>query len=172
MFLIGSTPALAQSPESVVKRFYQAYWNSQDEDKTILSNRHTFTPGLYNLLDRALRLEHKAGGCSDAFFVVGNGGWGDWEVGRASIDGNNSIVPLTLWCGLRSEEVRKNPRLRRDWEYKYYANVYLTNLGQGWQIYNMQVLPHRNQATKDLFKGYSVRKNAQQVIAELSKLKL
>ncbi|MFN8611828.1 MAG: hypothetical protein U0931_30060 [Vulcanimicrobiota bacterium] len=124
------------------------------------------------MLARALELEHKAGGCSDAFFVVGNGGWGDWEVGRATLDGNNAIVPLTLWCGLRSEAVRKNAQLRRDWDWKYYADVYLTDLGQGWQIYNLRVLPHRSRRTGFAQPGYTVRDNARRVITDLSKLKL
>ncbi|MFN8611788.1 MAG: hypothetical protein U0931_29860 [Vulcanimicrobiota bacterium] len=104
--------------------------------------------------------------------MVGNGGWGDWQVGRATVDGNYAIVPLTLWCGLRSEDVRKNAQLRRDWDWKYYADVDLTNLGNGWQIYNLRVLPHRSRRTGEVQKGYSVRDNARRVIADLSKLKL
>ena len=100
--------------------------------------------------------------------MVGNGGWGDWEVGRATIDGNNAIVPLTLWCGLRSDQVRKNAKLRREWD-KSYGDVYLTNLGEGWQIYNPKFLRHKYRNSQDVRREIEARASAQALIKRLSK---
>ena len=166
--LLFSVPAWAQTPEAVVDRFYRTYCATQDEDKTIRAESRSFTPGFYALLDRAIRLEEQKRSCYEAFFVVGNGGWGDWEAGQATVDGNNAIVPLTLWCGLRSAEVRKNAKLRRDWD-KSYGDVYLTNLGNGWQIYNLKFLRHKYRVSKDVMPEIDVRASAQATIKRLSK---
>lgn len=169
VLMLLTVSAWAQAPDAVVDRFYRTYWTVQDENKAIRSESRSFTPGFYALLDRVMRLQKRqTRGDSDAFFVVGNGGWGDWEVGQASIDGNNALVPLTLWCGLRSGEVRKNAKLRREWD-KSYGNVYLTNLGEGWQIYNLKFFRHKDRFSQNETPELDARSSVQAQIQRLSK---
>lgn len=106
--------------------------------------RGLLTPGLLQVIDRHNRACEGVGeyGC---FLIIGNGGWGDYEIGAASVDGKTAIVPIVLYCGLRSEKVRTDPKIRRDWP-KVHANVVLVDIGRGYQISDIQFAKFKQHA--------------------------
>ena len=87
---------------------------------------------------------------------------------RAIVGGSNAVVPLTLWCGLRSEEVRKDAKLRREWD-KSYGKVHLTNIGNGWQISNLKFPRHKSRVSQDVTPEFDARASVQATIERLSK---
>lgn len=153
------TPALAQ-PEAVVRQFYGYYLQHPGEREAVVANQHCFTPTFYRLFNQLESLRSKNPGYAyDNYLSWGNGGWGDFAVGSATIDGTSAVVPLTLWCGLRSEQVRHNRELRRTWK-KTYADVYLTHLKGEWQIYDLRYLA----------RGHGIRQDIRSEIQDFRKL--
>jgi hypothetical protein len=136
--LLLTGAAWAQTPEQLVKNLYQYHLGSPGEVKTVKENRQCFTPGFLQVIDQDQRFVAKGMGAN--FLTEGNGGWGDFEVHNGYPNGNVYVVPLTLYCGVRSGDVRTDPKLRAEWPLTK-VNVLLTDVGYGYQIYDLDYLP-------------------------------
>ena len=142
LVLLLSLPVFARPPEDVVRQVYSTHLRRNSLEKTVAEVPKCFTPGFLGVIKRALARTPQSGGSYvDAdFFVNSQGGWGDYKVGPASITGKDAVVPITLWTGLRSEAVRTDPVKRKSWPTTQ-AKVYLTDVGDGFQIHDLEFLP-------------------------------
>lgn len=137
--LLLTAVAWGRTPEDTVRKLYATHDKTDNLDRTVQLAADCFTPGFLSIFQRALAIKPDRGGAfvDVDVLVDSQGGWGDYVVGRAIYDGENVVVPVTLWTGLRSGEVRKDPKLRASWPTRQ-ARVHLTDVGNGYQIYDIE----------------------------------
>lgn len=133
-------PAAALTPESVVEKVYQTHLSTPSLSETVKKCESCFTPGFLGIMERALA--NKPGGKKDFvdfdFFVDGQSGYVKYEVGKATISGKNATVPIRVWNDARGYKFETDPK-RRD-QMAERAHVHLTDIGQGFQITDIEFL--------------------------------
>jgi hypothetical protein len=93
-------PALAQTPEQVVKRLYTAHKKFNSLEKTVNACRDCFTPNFYKLFQQAIKTPPSGGDFLDYDFLINSQDeWNDFQVGKATVSGDHAVVPITVWLG-------------------------------------------------------------------------
>lgn len=134
--LATSAPATAApTPEDVVLRLYHAHRRDDDALHSLKAQRACFTPTLQRWIARAPRAKMDPLVCSES-------GWYGYQVGQARVAGRDAVVPIKLYSGRwplenghDMTEVRRVVKPR-------HAEVYLTDVGNGFQIYDIRHLPY------------------------------
>lgn len=136
-----STAVWCRSPEAVVTEVFASQQHNQNASKTVKDCAHCFTPGFLSLLQRAFGQDPRKGVYVD-WNIFGNSqtGTGHYQVGRAFYDGAHSVVPVQVWTGLRSQQTTRDHKARANWKAIVTCHVHLTDVGAGWQIYDIQWL--------------------------------
>lgn len=138
--LFLAAPAWCRTPEEVVRTIYSTHLKYDSMDKTLARTADCFTPTFLRLFQRALALptvRGKISGVDVDLLVFSQGGWGDYEVGRAVVDGPNAVVPVQLWVGVGTRGMGKGPAVRSKVQ-PHLARVHLTDLGSGFQVYDIE----------------------------------
>jgi hypothetical protein len=132
LFVAVALPALAQTPEQVVKRLYTAHKKFNDLEKTVTACRDCFSPNLYNLFVQIFKSPPQGGELLDYDFLTDSQDeWRDFQVGKASLSGDSAVVPITVYLGETSHG--RNPK-----ETRTQGQVYLTRLQGQYQIYDIK----------------------------------
>jgi hypothetical protein len=125
-------PALAQSPEQVVKRLYTTHRKLNNLEKTVAACRDCFSPNFYNLFVQSLKTPPEGGDFLDYDFLINSQDeWGDFQVGTATFSGDTAVVPITVWLGETSHG--RDPK-----QTKTTGNVYLSRLAGKYQIFDIR----------------------------------
>ncbi|MFN8610545.1 MAG: DUF3828 domain-containing protein [Vulcanimicrobiota bacterium] len=125
-------PALAQTPEQVVKRLYTTHRKLNNLEKTVQACRDCFTPNFYNLFVQSLKTPPSGGDFLDYDFLINSQDeWGDFQVGQAVVAGDSAVVPITVWLGETSHG--RDPK-----QTKTQGNVYLSRLHGQFCIYDIR----------------------------------
>ena len=134
LLLTLALPALAQTPESVVRQLYGVHRKNNNLEKTLLQSRKSFTPGFLKVLDAASQKTPDDGDFLDYDFLINSqDSWSDFEVGHGSIQGKEAVVPVRLWMGTQGQGKSSKVPI-------YRAKVLLTDTGHGYQIRDIQHL--------------------------------
>ena len=165
--LLGGTSS-AESPEESVRKLYESHLKRQSVWDTYKSHRQFFTPGFRKVIERDMKMVEKEPGTTSDFLIVGNGGFGDFELGRAWRSGATTIVPLTLYCGVRSSAVRTDPKLRAQWPVRK-VHVLFADVGDGPQIYDLQFLARPATQSRRAGPAYSARRSLRKHTAMVEK---
>ena len=125
-------PALAQTPEQVVKRLYTAHKKFNNLEKTVAACRDCLSPNFYNLFVQSIKTPPSGGEFLDYDFLINSqDDWGDFKVGKASQSGDSAVVPITVYLGETSHG--RDPK-----QTKTQGKVYLTRLNGQYQIYDIK----------------------------------
>lgn len=125
-------PALAQTPEQVVKRLYTAHKKFNNLEKTVAACRDCLSPNFYNLFVQSIKTPPSGGEFLDYDFLINSqDDWGDFQVGKASLSGDSAVVPITVYLGETSHG--RDPK-----QTKTQGKVYLTRLNGQYQIYDIK----------------------------------
>lgn len=125
-------PALAQTPEQVVKRLYTAHKKLNNLEKTVAACRDCLSPNFYNLFVQSIKTPPSGGEFLDYDFLINSqDDWGDFKVGKASQSGDSAVVPITVYLGETSHG--RDPK-----QTKTQGKVYLTRLNGQYQIYDIK----------------------------------
>ncbi|MGE0495338.1 MAG: hypothetical protein AB7S38_39395 [Vulcanimicrobiota bacterium] len=168
LVLLLSVVAQAQTPEQKLETLYKYHLSSHGEPDTVAKHERFFTPGFLGVLDRQFELQRQLPGAGSNFLTVGNGGWGDYEVHPGARRGKDYVVPMVLYCGLRSDQVRTDPKVRAEWPV-HKVEILFTDIGAGWQIYDLRFLPRPASKNGYAFEGYSAREMLKRENASIAK---
>lgn len=148
LILMLSAVAWCRTPEAVVEEVFGCEQRLQNQQKTVARCAHCFTPGFLGLLERAFARKPADGRYVD-WNIFGNSqtDTGHYEVGRADYSGRNATVPVRVWSGLRSRRTIQDRQARASWPYIVSARAHLTDVGSGWQIFDLEWLPRQDQPT-------------------------
>ncbi|ODT78581.1 hypothetical protein ABS71_01670 [bacterium SCN 62-11] len=125
-------PALAQTPEQVVKRLYTAHKKLNNLEKTVNACRDCFTPNFFKLFQQSLKTPPSGGDFLDYDFLINSQDeWSDFQVGKATVSGDNASVPITVWLGESSHG--RDPK-----QGTTKGQVLLSRLTGKYQIYDIQ----------------------------------
>ncbi|MBS2039047.1 DUF3828 domain-containing protein [bacterium] len=125
-------PALAQSPEQVVKRLYTTHRKLNNLEKTVQACQDCFSPNFYKLFLQSLKTPPGGGDFLDYDFLINSqDDWSDFQVGASSLSGDTAVVPVTVWLGESSHG-------RDARQAKTLGKVYLTRLQGQYQIYDIK----------------------------------
>ena len=125
-------PVLAQAPDAVVRQLYQTHRKLNQLEKTVAHSGSLFTPGFLKLFQKAIMSPPEGGDFLDYDFLINSqDSWSDFQVGQTHWDGKYAIVPVTLWLGEPGHG--RNPNIKST-----LAKVFLTDLGHGYQIYDIK----------------------------------
>lgn len=139
LLLLPTLPAWCRQPEEVVREVFAYEQKVQDPRKTINHCSHCFTPGFLTILQRAFaRVPGKDKSYVD-WNIFGNSqtNTGHFEVGKSSRQGQDSIIPVRVWTGIRSQSTIRDAKARASWPLVRRVEVQLTDVGSGWQIRDM-----------------------------------
>lgn len=132
LLLTITLPALAQTPEQVVKRLYTAHKKFNNLEKTVAACRDCFTPNFYNLFVQSLKTPPGGGDFLDYDFLINSQDeWSDFQVGKATLSGDTAVVPITVWLGETSHG--RDPK-----QDKTRGNVFLSRLAGKYQIFDIR----------------------------------
>lgn len=125
-------PALAQTPEQVVKRLYTAHKKFNNLEKTVKACRDCFTPEFYNLFVQSLKTPPDGGEFLDYDVLINSQDeWSDFQVGKARPAGHTFTVPITVWLGESSHGRDPKQTISK-------GNVYLTRQDGKYQIFEIK----------------------------------
>jgi hypothetical protein len=142
-----SATAWARPPAEVVSDAFE-YDRRHGMNKTIRDRANCFTPGFLGIFERALAL--KPGSAAfvdmDYFYCTQDGGM-QFSVVKTEVTGKEGAVYLKTWQGAyRGAPSQKQPAQPT-------VKVHLADVGQGYQIKDIEHLPHRGA------KGFSTRED-------------
>ena len=139
--------AWARTPAEVVRRVYNVHLQEYRLEQTVEQTTECFTPGFLGIIERALARQPGRGGFVDIDFLTNSqGGWGDFEVRPVSVTGKAAVVQVKIWSGLRSHgpdgplPLAQREAMRRRVQPQQ-LTVYLVDLGQGFQIKDLEFAP-------------------------------
>ena len=133
ILLVGvALPALAQTPEQVVKRLDTTHKKLNNLEKTVAACRDCFTPNFYRLFLQSIKTPPDGGDFLDYDFRINSQDeWSDFQVGRASLSGESAVVPIVVWLGEPSHGRDPSQTQTR-------GNVYLSRLAGKYQIFDIK----------------------------------
>lgn len=142
LLVLLSSAGWCRNPEAVVAEIFRYEQRAQNALKTIRACETCFTPGFLGVLERALGRDPRKGGPYVDWNILGNSqtGTGHFEVGQPSFSGSNAVVPVRVWTGLRSEKTVGDAGARASWPNISTVRAHLTDVGAGWQIYDLEWL--------------------------------
>lgn len=132
LLFVVALPALAETPEQVVKRLYTAHKKFNNLEKTVKACRDCFTPDFYTLFLQSLKTPPDGGDFLDYDFLINSQDeWSDFEVGKARPAGHTFTVPITVWLGESSHGRDPKQTVTK-------GNVYLSQSAGKYQIFDIQ----------------------------------
>lgn len=160
-------PALgASTPTAVVNEVYTAHRARPEMGRTVKEHAACFTPGFLGVIERALAKKPGSGDFVDAdFFFNTQDGGSDFELGAEEVHGKDATVLVQVF----QRGDYRNPKPDPNWRAKVKKiplRVVLTDVGQGFQIKDLEWLPYDYKwpdGSVHRMEGYSVRQMLEKI---------